>query len=372
MPFSLFQKFFSFIGWLQPVKVKANLMRSKSIRNKAGHPGAEIKENRSTGVLKTKVVLPVAIICNLPQIEINPLMFSPSPWLHLRIPFSYFLLPVYLFALGLSPNFTEYRIIWSFIIVHLLLYPASNGYNSYFDKDEQSIGGLKNPPPVTKGLYYIALLFDFLAIALALKISMLFATMLLFYGLASKAYSHPLIRLKKYPVGGWLTTGFFQGFFSLLMCYEGLNAFGANGLLRGHLIVAALLTSVLLWASYPMTQVYQHAEDRQRGDHTLSLRLGVRGTFIFSGVLFGLASIGFVLFFNTFYKAIYSMIFLLLLSPVVLYFCYWFFKVWKDTSRADYNHTMWLNFISATCLNIFFIYFFLDSSQVLQAIKAGF
>jgi hypothetical protein len=32
-----------------------------------------------------------------------------------------------------------------FIILHLLVYPASNGYNSYMDRDETPIGGLKNP-----------------------------------------------------------------------------------------------------------------------------------------------------------------------------------------------------------------------------------
>ncbi len=86
-------------------------------------------------------------------------MFSSSSWLHLRIPFSYFLLPVFLFSLAISPNISEKSIFWTFIIVHLFLYPASNGYNSYFDKDEQSIGGLKNPPPVNKGLYYLSVYF---------------------------------------------------------------------------------------------------------------------------------------------------------------------------------------------------------------------
>jgi hypothetical protein len=33
---------------------------------------------------------------------------------------------------------------------------------------------------------------------------------------------------------------------------------------------------------------------------------------------------------------------------------------------------MWLNFLSALCLNVFFIYFFLDHTQVLQAIRAGY
>src|ERR1051325_5485356 len=94
-------------------------------------------------------------------------MFSKSTLLHLRIPFSYFLLPVYLFAVSVSPNITEKRLIWVFIILHFLLYPASNGFNSYFDKDEKSIGGLENPPPVNKSLYYVSLLFDAAAVVLA-------------------------------------------------------------------------------------------------------------------------------------------------------------------------------------------------------------
>src|SRR5262245_30987109 len=132
-------------------------------------------------------------------------MFSRSTWKHLRIPFSYYLLPVYLFSLSASPNLNQPRLIWVFIIIHLFLYPASNGYNSYFDKDEKSIGGLKNPLPVTKGLYYLSLIFDLIAIVLAfVKISLTFALFVLVYGLISKAYSHPAIRLKKYPIGGWL------------------------------------------------------------------------------------------------------------------------------------------------------------------------
>src|SRR5690242_2245299 len=130
-------------------------------------------------------------------------MLSISSWLHLRIPFSYFLLPVYLFALAISPNPTNHSVLWSFLIIHLLLYPASNGYNSYFDKDEKSIGGLKNPPPVNKGLYALSLLFDLVALVLAGQlINLTFAIMLLIYGLASKAYSHPAVRLKKYPITG--------------------------------------------------------------------------------------------------------------------------------------------------------------------------
>src|SRR6187431_225989 len=144
-------------------------------------------------------------------------MFTRSAWLHLRIPFSYYLLPVFLFSLATSPNFGEKSILWTFIIVHFFLYPASNGYNSYFDKDEKSIGGLKNPPRVTKGLYYLSILFDVIAIVLGLiLINITFSIMLLVYGVISKAYSHPRVRLKKYPIAGWLVVSIFQGLFTFL------------------------------------------------------------------------------------------------------------------------------------------------------------
>lgn len=292
-------------------------------------------------------------------------MFSKSTLLHLRIPFSFFLLPVFLFALAVSPNFTESGMLWVFLILHFLLYPASNGYNSYFDKDEGSIGGLKNPPPVTTGLYWMSLLLDAVAVVLGyIKVSALFSIMLLVYGLVSKAYSHPSIRLKKLPITGWLVTGFFQGAFTFLMCYAGINKFDIENLLQAKVLVPALLTSVMLWANYPMTQVYQHEEDAKHGDNTLSRMLGVQGTFFFAGGFFALAAGGFILFFYQFYEMKYAWTFLLAMAPVVMYFSFWFLKVLKDPRQADYGHTMWLNFISAICLNTFFIWCFLEITHV--------
>lgn len=300
-------------------------------------------------------------------------MFRRSAWLHLRIPFSYFLLPVFLFALAISPNFNGSRIGWVFFILHLLLYPASNGYNSYFDKDEKSIGGLKNPPPVHKGLYFLALTFDAVAVVLGyLTINLTFALMLLIYGLVSKAYSHPSIRIKKYAVTGWVITGVFQGLFTFIMCYIGINAFSLESALKPHVLVPGLLTSVMLWANYPMTQVYQHEEDARRGDRTFSIMLGIKGTFYFAAVFFTLAMIGFVFYFRAYLELRYAFIFLAALAPVLVYFLIWFGQVFKNENMADYTRTMRLNFISATCMNGFFIYLFLNSTQVIQALKGGF
>lgn len=296
-------------------------------------------------------------------------MFSRSSWLHVRIPFSYFLLPVFLFAVAVSPNSNEPRLFWVFIILHLFLYPASNGFNSYFDKDEKSIGGLKNPPPVNKGLYYVSLLFDAIALLLGyFIISPLFAVMLFMYGLVSKAYSHPMIRLKKYPIIGWIVAGVFQGAFTFKMCYVGLNDYSLGMCFKPPVLIPALLTSVMLWANYPMTQVYQHEEDLKRGDNTLSTKLGVLGTFYFTAIVFMIATIQFTLYFIEFHTVKYAIGFFIALTPVLLYFFFWFYKVRKNEAAANYRYAMGLNFISATCLNGFFIYLFLDSSQVLQAL----
>ena len=294
-------------------------------------------------------------------------MFSSSSWLHLRIPFSYFLLPVFLFSLAISPNISEKSILWTFIIVHLFLYPASNGYNSYFDKDEKSIGGLKNPPPVNTGLYYLSLLFDVIAIVLGfLLINLTFAVMLLIYGLVSKAYSHPAIRLKKLPVTGWLVAGLFQGLFTFLMCYIGINKYSMENVFKLHVLVPGVLSTVMLWANYPMTQIYQHEEDEKHGDVTLSRKLGIRGTFYFVSAVFSLVTFGFVLYFHFFFETKYAWTFLAALFPVVAYFFIWFYQVYQDQKKADFSHTMWLNFISATALNVYFLYLFLDSTHVGQ------
>lgn len=299
-------------------------------------------------------------------------MFSKSTWLHLRIPFSFFLLPVYLFAVSLSPNLNPERLLLVFLSLHIFLYPASNGYNSYFDKDEGSIGGLEHPPSVNKGLYYTALLFDLVAVLIGFMINPTFAFMLVIYGLISKAYSHPSIRIKKYPWGSWFIAGLFQGWFTFLMAFSGINDFSWELLLKSHVQIPALLSSLILWGSYPMTQIYQHEEDVSRGDRTLSVLLGIRGTFHFTAAAFSLAVAAYVWYFSVNFGAFYALAFVLAMVPVVSYFGYWYLGVRKDPSSADFRHTMRLNWISALMLNAFFLYFFLEYSQVMQALKAGY
>lgn len=279
-----------------------------------------------------------------------------STLLHLRIPFSVFLMPVFLFALSQSTAPDYWQAFWAFVAIHLFLYPASNAYNSYFDKDEESIGGLEKPPPVSKELYTYALLFDAAALLIAFfAVNFTFTIALLLYGLASKAYSHPAIRLKKYPIYSWLWVAFFQGFFTYTMSVMAIEDKSTEALLQAEVLLPGLLSSLLLMASYPMTQVYQHAEDARRGDRTLSLLLGLRGTFLFSAVAFLLASAAFVAFFMAQDAWTALLIFQLMLFPTLLYFLYWWYRVRKDPKAANFKQAMRLNALSSLSLSFAFI-----------------
>lgn len=285
---------------------------------------------------------------------------TKSTFLHLRFPFSFFLLPVFLFGVAVAQPANWLMVGLVFFILHFLLYPASNGYNSYFDQDEGSIGGLEHPPEATKNLYAWSLALDGLALLLGFLIDWKFCLMLLVYGLVSKAYSHPLVRLKKMPVLGWLAVGVFQGYFTFLMTVYGVSDISISELFDSEWQYPAALSSLLLLGSYPMTQVYQHDEDRQRGDQTISLKLGVLGTFYFTGLFFTLATFGYFLYFNTYHSLEMGIVFIVMLLPVTSFFMYWFLKVRKDLAKADFRHTMRLNFISALMLNLFFLIFALN------------
>lgn len=283
-------------------------------------------------------------------------MLKKATLLHLRIPFSLYLLPFFCFALSQAPVHNLINTILSGIIIHLLFYPASNGFNSYFDKDEESIGGLKNPPKVDKELYYVSLGFDVLAFVLSLLISLDFAIMLLIIGFASKAYSHPSIRLKKYPIIGLLTVSFFQGAFTYAMSMMAIAAMNFAEVLSKTILEPASLCALLLLGSYPMTQIYQHGEDGRRGDRTISRMLGIKGTFIWTGAVFFVAIIGFYFYFSALYNSAIFLVLMFCLLPVLFFFAKWFLQVLQDESKADFESTMLLNKLSSLGFICFFLF----------------
>jgi 1,4-dihydroxy-2-naphthoate octaprenyltransferase len=279
---------------------------------------------------------------------------SFSTFLHLRFFFSVFLLPVFFFALSQVPEINWNSAILTFIIWHLLVYPASNGYNSFFDKDEGSIALIEKPPPVDKSLYYFSLTLDLIALILTIFVGWALFFAVLIYGTFSKMYSHPSIRLKKYPFISFFIVFVFQGAFVYWSTYASVS--GMNSLYGWNLnfTIAGLICSCLIGATYPLTQVYQHEEDSKRGDKTLSLILGIRGSFYFSALLFLLSGI---LIFAYWYRLdllTNFWLFLIISGPVFILFVSWFVEVYKNPDDANFKKMSRMTLLSGLLMLIYF------------------
>lgn len=278
-------------------------------------------------------------------------MLSASTIKLLRLPFSIFLSPIYFFALSQVPGIDWARAILIFFILHFLVYPASNGYNSYMDRDTGSIGGLEKPPPPSRQLYTTTIVLDVAAILLGFLITPLFGLLMPLYIGASKAYSYRGIRLKQYPVIGYLTVIIFQGAFTFWLVYYGSQRTPELSVPWEGMAICALL----IGGFYPLTQIYQHQQDFEDGIVTISYKLGYTGTFIFCAVLYFFAWLFMAQFFITTNQGNELLLVSIFFVPIIVYFIKWFLAVKKDSRAANFKNTMRMNWLAATCTNLAFI-----------------
>ena len=55
------------------------------------------------------------------------------------------------------------------------------------------------------------------------------------------------------------------------------------------------------------------------------------------------------------------------MAPIALFFLIWMGMILREpTKYATYSWAMGMNFLSAISLNAFFIYYFLENTQILQ------
>lgn len=269
----------------------------------------------------------------------------------LRFPFSYFLMPIYWFALSFVDNIDWIRASFIFFILHVLVYPSSNGYNSYMDCDENSIGGVEKPLQPTKELFIVSIIMDIVAIAFSFFISPLFVFCIFIYILFSRLYSYRPIRLKQYALLGYLTVVLVQGSLTFFMVYFGVDTAMQTEILWLPLIASAFL----IGGFYPITQIYQHEDDKKDGVHSISLWLGKKGTFIFCAAVYGVAMLMLWWQYQVSQQEKSFIILFIFFLPVVVYFVQWFIQVLKDETKADFKHTMRMNWLASTCTNLAFI-----------------
>lgn len=252
---------------------------------------------------------------------------------HLRFKHSLILTPVLFFAFA-QQSFTDVgpQLIL-FLILVLTIFPASHGFNSFYDRDEGSIGGLEAPPCVDGQLLAVSIILEMIGLALTyLFFDLSSAVSLVVYGVASKLYSHPAVRLKAMPWVSLFVVGSFQGssIYLLVIKTAGIFPFKSSDYL------GALAAFLMVVATYPLTQIYQHDEDRQRGDLTASRVLGIKGTFLFSCLCL-LLTFGAILYFWD--VGISLGIFFILQLPTILILLKWMRAAFANPDEANYRNT---------------------------------
>lgn len=279
-------------------------------------------------------------------------MFWKSPaFRHLRLPFSWFLLPAFLMGMLVVPEVDPKHFWLLFLVLHVLVYPSSNAFNSLQDQDEGPIGGMEHPPKAPAILRPISLGLDILALTIGFWQHWALGIGLLAYILASRAYSYRPIRLKRHPWAGFFTVLFFQGPWVILLVALFVptefqwDAVGQPGLLY-------LAAALVLGGSYPLTQIYQHEADRKDGVLSLSALLGIKGTFRFCAIAFMLG--GPALLFPLWQAGRTTALLLLAsaLLPVLLYFFWWWRVTNRDVQAANFRNTMRMNLLASTALNL--------------------
>ncbi|GAB5409371.1 MAG: hypothetical protein BalsKO_17360 [Balneolaceae bacterium] len=177
-------------------------------------------------------------------------------------------------------NWNQYWL--QFLNVHVLLFGGATAYNSYWDKDEGPIGGLKSPPKMTKWMWIVSLMIQFIGLAWAwtigLSYTIIYTVSLILFWL----YSTPHARWKGHPILSMIAIGFSTGTNSFLL---GCLAAGGEVLSINEGLIALGVACIIL-SLYPASQIFQIEEDKARGDRTFAMEFGLKGIRIFYTVMF--------------------------------------------------------------------------------------
>jgi len=271
----------------------------------------------------------------------------------LRLPFSVFLLPISLFSFYYIQPELSYQLVLVLVIWHLLVFPSSNGYNSFHDKDEGPIGVLKAPPKPTQLLLQVSNTMDCIAILLSVFVNIGFALFVIAFIVVSRLYSNRIVRLKKYPVVSFLIVCLCQG--SGVFCGNVIGLSSADLFSNVSVVYSAIACFFFIGTIYPLTQIYQHESDARDDVKTLSILLGKKGTFVFSGFMFVTATLFIYLSFDITALIGNFWLFNIVMLPATLYFVSWAFRSFRNLAQVNFKNTMTMLVLSSTLNNIYFL-----------------
>ncbi len=199
---------------------------------------------------------------------------------HLRLHYQLLLAPIFLWGYFLSGVRALADFWLAFVAFHIFLYGGITAFNSYYDRDQGPVGGMRVPPPVTEALLPFSLAVLVTGAVLAAAVNATFLAIYLAIMAMGLAYSHPAIRLKARPLIGLATVAVGQGMLASLGGWASaepdlstVDPFGWLGILGVTLVTVGF---------YPITQAYQVDEDLARGDVTFAAWAGPSRALAFS------------------------------------------------------------------------------------------
>lgn len=203
--------------------------------------------------------------------------------IHLRLHYQFFILSGGYLLASLFIEELNWSQFWlQFLNVHVLLFGGATAYNSYWDKDEGPIGGLKSPPKMTKWMWSVSLLIQFIGLAWAWTIGLSYTNIYIVSLLLFWLYSTPHARWKGHPILSMIAIGFSTGTNSFLLGYLA----GGGEVLTVNEGIIALGVACIILSLYPASQIFQIEEDRSRGDRTFAMEFGLKGIRIFYSLMF--------------------------------------------------------------------------------------
>jgi 4-hydroxybenzoate polyprenyltransferase len=201
-------------------------------------------------------------------------------FVHLRLHYQLvFLSPLFAWGFALGGGEFSARAAVAFLAFHVFLYGGITAYNSFYDRDEGPVGGLRAPPPVTGPLLGFSLAVQLLGLALSLLVGWelvaLYATVMAL----SVAYSHPRFRWKARPILSLVVVALGQGAVGFRAGWISAST-PSRPLLDSTDGLLGMAAAILLTTGfYPLSQLYQVEEDRQRGDLTFAVVHGPQASF---------------------------------------------------------------------------------------------
>lgn len=272
-------------------------------------------------------------------------------------------LPVFFFVLAISPNINGDRIGLVLVSVFLLLIPSANYIAANPERRITSMGDINYSV-----LDFVSLVMVIASIYLGWLISWQFNLLQGLYLftviIISKRDRYLAVDIK------WFIIRVLQGLLLYAIIYLGLNQYGFNNLFRIHIVLFSTLSTLIIIISLYVSNIREYYLPDQI-DKEFHPKIELRPLKIIL-MLIGLLLLAYAGFFTTTYHWRYAGFFSLAILPAVLISIR---LVRKIQSKKPVNLPVvlnWLNNVLAVSLVIFFIYFFLDSTQVLQAIRGGY